>query len=225
MSGVVRSMLGVILVALLASSVTGAAGDQITMTMSQYRNVNLVRVLVFSGTVASGAAGEAVDVVGQFCGERGYHLIGATQTRPGGGWEVQNPSSEPPYASASYGSGTTFRARRREHLSNAVVFRIPAVISAAKVPGRPAWKVHVFLQPPGIVYLTGKGVELQRRVGTRWVRYRRARLVRKASYDLGPYNHEALFSVPTRGLRLRAFLPRKSALPCYLPAATPSWRS
>ena len=73
--------------------------------------------------------------------------------------------------------------------------------------------------------MAGEVVELQRRVGTRWVRHRQARLVRKASFDLGAFNHQAVFEVATRGLRLRGFLPRKSALPCYRPAVTEPWRT
>jgi hypothetical protein len=73
--------------------------------------------------------------------------------------------------------------------------------------------------------MAGRIVELQRRTGSAWVRYRTARLVHKASFDRGPYNNEAVFNVPARNLRLRAYLPRASALPCWLPAATAPWRS
>ena len=51
------------------------------------------------------------------------------------------------------------------------------------------------------------------------------RLGRKPSLKLGAYNHEAVFEVPARGLSLRAFLPAKSAAPCYLAGASDPWRS
>ncbi|CAN5180920.1 hypothetical protein BH09ACT13_BH09ACT13_03520 [soil metagenome] len=196
--------------------------DTVTLVFSQYRNVNGVLVLVFSGTVSSGAAGEEVEVVGQDCGGQGFRLIGGTQTRAGGGWQVQNPEQMPPWRWAPADSGMTFRARWKGQLSDPVVWRLPAVIGASKVPGRRAWKVFV---SPSRGTLDGRIVELQRQVGRRRVRYRRARLVHKASYDRGPFNHEAVFAVAARGLKLRAFLPAKSAAPCYLAGATEPWRT
>nr|MBA2641691.1 hypothetical protein [Actinomycetota bacterium] len=71
------------------SAASGA--DTVTLLFSQYRNVNGVLVLVFSGTVSNGTAGEEVEVVGQDCGVQGFRLIGGTRTRAGGGWQVQNP--------------------------------------------------------------------------------------------------------------------------------------
>jgi hypothetical protein len=219
-------VLGALLVLLLAgaTSVLAQAGG-VTMSLSQYRNVNGVRVLVFSGAVASGAPGETVEVVGQDCGRRGYRLIGSAETRSGGGYQIQNPSAVPPYRWNPVGSGMTFRARWKDQLSDPVVFRIPASIWTRKAPGRrAAWEVHVIPESSG-ASMAGKVVELQRRAGSRWVRYRSGRLVHKASFDLGAYNHQAVFEVPTRGLTLRAFLPRKSALPCYQPAASPPWHT
>lgn len=97
MTRVLRVGVAAIVVLLLASSGLAATrADTVTLVFSQYRNVNGVLVLVFSGTVSNGAAGEEVEVVGQDCGGQGYRLIGGARTRAGGGWQVQNPSSEPP---------------------------------------------------------------------------------------------------------------------------------
>ena len=54
---------------------------------------------------------------------------------------------------------------------------------------------------------------------------RGATLVRKASLRWGAFNHQATFTVPTRRLRLRAFLPEASASPCYVPGGSAPWRS
>lgn len=213
------------LLVLLACASAAAQSDAVTMSLGQYRNVNGVRVLVFSGAVASGAAGQTVEVLGQDCGGRGYRLIGAAETRVGGGWQLENPSAVPPYRSTPVGSGMSFRARWKEQQSDPVVFRTPAWIWARQVSGRRAWEVHVSPEAPVAVSMSGKVVQLQRRIGSRWVVYRSAKLVRKATFELGAYNHQAIFGVPQRGLRLRGFLPRKSALPCYQPAATEPWRS
>jgi hypothetical protein len=203
-------------------SSAASRADGVTMVFSQYRSARFGgRVLVFSGTVASGASGETVDVLGQDCGQRDYRLIGSTPTRAGGGWQLENPGD----SNARVESGTTFRARWNGHFSNPYLWRVPANIGVIKIPGRRAWRVLV--SPPQFsnVSMKGKIVELQRRSGGRWVRYRRARLVHKPSYEHGALTHDAVFAVSKRGLRLRAFLPARSAAPCYLAGVTQPWRS
>jgi hypothetical protein len=218
--------LGVTL-AVLAGSALGhsapAQPDAVSLHLSTYRNVNGVLVLVFAGTVSSGSAGQTVEVTGQDCGGQGFRALAAAQTRPGGGWRLENPESTAPYRTFPWSSGTTFRARWNDDVSEPVALRFPAPISASKVSGRRAWRV--FVSSTSLVNMAGRIVELQRRTGSAWVRYRTARLVHKASFDRGPYNNEAVFNVPARNLRLRAYLPRASALPCWLPAATAPWRS
>jgi hypothetical protein len=50
--------------------------------------------------------------------------------------------------------------------------------------------------------------------------------VLKPSLDYGgAFNHEAVFTVPARGLRLRGHLPQQGAAPCWLPNSTEPWRS
>lgn len=222
MKRIPRFGVAAILILLLASSgLAMTRADTVTLVFGQYRNVNGVLVLVFSGTVSNGAAGEEVEVVGRDCGGQGYRLISGAQTRSGGGWQAQNPSSEPPYRSTPVDSGMTFRARWKGQLSNPVVWRVPAFVGAVKVAGR-RWKVFV---TPSRGTLKGKIVELQRQVGRRWVRYRQAPLLHKPSFDLGPFNHEALFAVPKRGLKLRAFLPARSAAPCHLAGVSEPFRT
>lgn len=81
---------------------------------------------------------------------------------------------------------------------------------------------------PAPIYMVMKGryVELQRQRAGKWVRFQREQLVLKPSYDYGgATNYEAIFTIPARGLRVRAFLPAKTVAPCYLPNATAPWRS
>lgn len=214
------------LAALLALLVVGAALAQagsVTMTLTTARNVNGVLVLMFAGTVSSGAAGEEVEVVGQDCGGRGFRALALAETRPGGGWQVQNPEPAPTYRTWPWHSGMTFRARWEGRLSEPVVLRFPARIYAERVRGRRAWRVSVY--ESSLVPMKGKVVELQRRTEGGWARYRRGRLVHKPSLSRGAGNNEVTFQVAARGLTLRAFLPRASALPCFLPAATAPWRT
>jgi hypothetical protein len=217
---------GAALAAFLASAGAGASQPgSVTLSFSQFRNQNGVLVFVFRGAISSSAVGETVDLLVQDCGATGSRIAGGAQTRAGGGWEIQNPEPMPPWRSWPVYTGSTFRARWDGQLSDPVVWRAAAPISARKVPGERAWRVHIPDPAPSVVKLAGRVVELQRRVGGRWVRYQRTRLVHKASFTLGPYNNEARFDVPRRGLRLRGYMPGASALPCYLPAATRPWRS
>jgi hypothetical protein len=73
--------------------------------------------------------------------------------------------------------------------------------------------------------MKGKWVHLQRlRAGT-WKTIARKKLVRKPSLVWGAFNHEVFFPLTARGWTLRAYLPRKSALPCYKATTTSQWRS
>lgn len=199
--------------------------DAVTLSVRRYVNANKVRVLVWFGQVASTAAGADVEILGRDCGSRSDRLIAATKTAPGGGWQVENPLPIPPYSYTQVNSGTTFRARWNNQLSAPHLYRLPLQPGAVKISGRRAWKVHVNPSPLN-VKLAGKLVELQRFSAGTWVRVRRARLVYKPTLEYGgAYNHEAVFAVPTRGLRLRALLPATSAAPCYLAGASQPWRS
>lgn len=196
------------------------------MTVSQYVNANRVRTLVLAGAVASSAPGEYVEILGRDCGSRHERLITGTETVAGGRWRIENPNANPPWNYTAVYSGTTFRARWNDQYSAPHLWRLPAQPRVTKVPGRRAWRVHMTpATPQGRVSLNGKIVELQRLSRGRWVRVRRARLVYKPSLTFGAFNHQTVFTVPTRGLTLRAFLPAQSAAPCYAPGASQQWRS
>jgi hypothetical protein len=198
----------------------------VTLSLRQYTNESKVRVVVWYGQIASGAAGENVEVLGRDCGTKGFRQYTATQTVAGGGWEVESIGKEFPPRYIDVNSGTTFRARWRGQLSNTIDYRLPLPwFLTIKIPGKRAWKVTV---NPAPLYMTMKGraVVLQRQSGGKWVQYKRAKLVHKPNYDYGgATNYEAIFEIPARGLRVRALLPAKTVAPCYLAKATAPWRS
>jgi hypothetical protein len=207
-------------------ALTGGAADSVTLDVSQYRNANRVLTLVFQGTISSRSRGEYVEVLGRYCGASGDRLITGTQTTGGGGFRIENPNSEPPWNYTDVYSGTTFRARWNGQYSEPRLWQLPAQPRVARISGTRTWVAHATpATPTGQVGFQGKTIELQRSTPGGWVRVRSARLVRKASLRWGPFNYQAAFTVPTRGLRLRAYLPAASAAPCYLPGGSESWRS
>lgn len=212
---------GVVLAAAL-----GLAADSVTLNFGTFVNANKVRAFVFQGTISSRQGGEYVEVLGRDCGAQGERLIAGTQTTGGGSWRVENPLTDPPYTYVSVYSGTTFRARWKGSYSAPVEWRLPAQPRVARISGTRTWVAHVVpATPTGRVGFQGKAIELQRLSPSGWVRVRSARLLKKPSLSWGPFNYQASFTVPTRGLRLRAYLPAGSAAPCYLPGGSATFRS
>ena len=81
-------------------------------------------------------------------------------------------------------SGTTFRARWRDQLSNTILHKTPILgFYPVKIPKRRAWKV-VVNPTPLYMKLGGKPVILQRFRAGKWERFRSAPLVLKANYEL-----------------------------------------
>ena len=215
------ALIAAFVTALLATT-AGAMNQVVTLSLRQYVNANKVRVLVWFGQV-SGPGRELVEVQARDCGTKAFYTIAETAPAPGGGWEIESQNPDPPYGSVRWSLGQTYRARWRDELSNTITYRLPYTGHyATKIAGRRDWKVYV---NPGDKDWTGKVVELQRRSGGKWTRYKVAKLVRKPSLKLGAYNHEAVFAVPARGLTLRAFLPAKTVAPCHLPGASEPFRS
>jgi hypothetical protein len=202
--------------ATLASSAADA--QAVTLSVSHYINAGKLNALRFSGTIASGVGGEYVEVVGRDCGTNFERSITSTQTVAGGSWRIENPNPDPPFNHTPVYSGATFRARWNDKYSEPSIWRLPLRPTVRKISGRRAWRVHVDpFRPPS---MAGKLVELQRLSRGQWVLVRRARLVGKDDF-----RHEAVFSVPTRGLTLRVLLPARSAAPCFEAGASQQWRS
>jgi hypothetical protein len=222
-----RGLLAAALVAAVGTALASAAtrSDAVTLAIREYRNANKVLVLVWYGQLSSGRSDEDVHVVGRECLSTGYRLFAQTKTAVGGSYQIENPDSlNQPFTFVEVNSGTTFRAVWGNEESNPVLYRKPLASYPLELRRR-VWTVKVNPSPHNMK-LGGKFVELQRRRGGKWVRYRRARLVHKPTLDYGgAFNYEAQFAVQARGLKLRAFVPAKTAAPCYLAGASKPWRS
>jgi len=200
--------------------------DQVTLAMRQYTNANKVRVFVWYGQIASGAAGEDVEVLGRDCLTKDFRLYAGTQSTAGGAWEVDSVAAAPPYGYFDMKSGTALRARWRGQWSNTILHKTPIqAFYPMKIPKKRAWRIIVN-PTPLYMKLDGKPVVLQRPRAGKWERFRSAPLVLKANYDYGgATNYEAVFELPTRGLQVRALLPTKSVAPCYFGRTTAPWRT
>jgi hypothetical protein len=208
--------------ATLAAIATAASSQRVTLTVQRYFDPACTPLpgyaptaarggcekLRFSGTISSGAANEYVSVLFQSCGSKGLgtSLAGAP-TRAGGAWEAE-----------WWTTAGTFRARWGASVSEPVRFRDSVPLQLTKLsPFR--HRVGV----TGSKNMKGRVVELQRLVSGQWRLLRRARLVAdRSSYGV---NSSATFAVRRRGLILRAFVPAKSALPCYVATASETWTS
>jgi hypothetical protein len=214
----------------LLLSVLGLGADSVTLGLAQYRDDRNLPVLVFSGTISSRAGGEYVEVLGRDCRSSGERLVSGVLTTGGGGWRVESPSSPTFPARQTVYSGMSFRARWHGRYSKPRLWRIPAAPVVARIGRTRTWVVHMTPatptgQPAGKIGFQAKRIELQRQAGSRWVPVRAAQLKRRASFRWGAFNYQASFRIPTRGLTLRAFLPARSAGPCFLAGASPTWRS
>jgi hypothetical protein len=208
--------------AALAATAGGAPAAEVTLTVERYFDPACTPVpgmapspirggcprLRFAGTISSGAAGEYVSVLYQRCGSSGLgtSLVGA-QTNDRGAWDT--------FWGVTSG---TFRARWGSALSSPVRFRDSVRLSLARLS---ATRQRVYVS--GDQDMKGRIVELQRLVSGQWRTLRRTRLV--ADRSSWGVNSSATFTVRQPGLTLRAFIPAKSAAPCYAATASETWTS
>jgi hypothetical protein len=171
--------------------------------------------LSFSGTISSGAAGEDVTVMQQTCGVSFSTAVAGAQTREGGAWD--GTPADPNLVAAS----ATYRARWKDVLSEPVANRPPMPIFFFPV-SRTQWRARVIL---GSVpqAMKGKLVVLQRLRSGKWTTVARKRLVRDAAGASG-FAYATTFAVPRRWT-VRAFVPARTAAPCFGPNATEKLRS
>ena len=81
----VRPIVAALIAVALAAGVASAAPKaDVSLSMRQYTNENKIRVFVWSGRIASNAAGEDVEVLGRDCMTKDFRLYTATQTGAGG---------------------------------------------------------------------------------------------------------------------------------------------
>jgi hypothetical protein len=194
-----------------------ARGEAVSLAFQRYYDAACrCYKLRFFGQVSSGAADEYVSVMHKPCRASISTAIAGATTVAGGGWEVV-PSFPP-------GAGE-FRARWNDDLSEPVAYKPPLVPNVVRRPQRTVRvEVYSFVGPGASpVILTGRQVEVQRLRAGQWSRIRRGKLI-----GFGPnlYNRTyfANFKLP-RGLTLRAFVPAKTALPCWSSAVSKTFKS
>ena len=197
---------------------TSRASQNVTLFFVRFFDVacNCYKARV-SGRVSSGEAGENVVVLQEYCG-RAPRSVAAATTRAGGAWETEIA----PVARPDFPAAESYRARWNTTLSAPVTFvgRLASVSGKRLRSG--LQEVNVVTPDVNPVSLTGRQVVLQRQVGTRWTRIGDARL---APHRTRFYTFTATFTVPRRGWRLRAFVPRRTTAPCFRAAASSPWVS
>jgi hypothetical protein len=165
--------------------------------------VGISSLAVLSGTVPSGAGDQPVRVEAKECGNTFYRLVGGVRTGRGGAWRYE----------ATVFATTSFRVRSKGAVSRPVLVRRRAGVVLTPVPkrifvARVPWNMRE--QP-----MAGRVVRLERLSAAGWVTLATAKLKRVDSYST-----QAHFKVVRRGLRLRAVIPKESALPCYAPGVS-----
>jgi hypothetical protein len=206
------------LLALALPLLTAAAVSTQTVTLTVVRTYDEPQSsykLRFSGSVSSGQAGEDVTVMQQRCGTSYSTAVAATQTRDGGFWEA-----EPNYIVIA--DSATYRARWKSEVSEPVAIR-PEILVGSRQLRRGRFQVWV---STGDVQqrMKGRVVVLQRlRAGT-WTAIQRARLGYDTVNGLSA-TFLATFTVRQRGWTLRAFVPAKTAAPCFKANGSERWRS
>jgi hypothetical protein len=197
---------GVAVVGALASAAPAAPNDEMTLRADRFFDAAYGRFrITFSGTIPSRIANEYVTVMAQRCGHQFATAIAGGLTREDGSWEDT-------WLGFSYGGTATYRARWRGQLSDPVTVRGELQLSVSK-RSRGRYSVGFAADSN----LSGRFVELPRLAAGRWTRVQRARLEPGGGSGT---SFRASFTVRRKGLTLRIVVPRKSAAPCYEPAAT-----
>jgi hypothetical protein len=216
--------LGLVSAALIASANATSAdiADDVTIRVRDYiQESSASRQLELTGTVASRAAGETVEVLAKECGpsHRYYRLVAAATTVAGGSWRILT-NAAPNYVQSPINA--YFRARWRGRLSEPALNQVPAVVTVRWRPRLRRADVGVSTWMSGLS-LRGRPVELQRKLPgiDTWVRVRRARLARGAGYGW----FATRFAVRTRGLTLRVLVPAQTGAPCFSVGVSQTWRS
>jgi hypothetical protein len=212
--------------AIVAAAATGAASPRVSLAVERFFDAGCntpayasstgrrgCERLRFSGAISSGAVNEYVAVLHQPCGTSGVGTsVAGAQTGERGSWET------------AWGAAAgTYRARwmdgaGRLATSEPVRYRGPVSVSLTRLS---SFRQRVSVS--GDQDMRGRLVELQRLSAGRWTLVRRSRL----AADRGSYgmSSSVTFTVRKRGLVLRAFVPTRSASPCYTATASDEWRS
>lgn len=185
-----------------------------------------LREVEVTGTIASAAANEVVDVQVKECGPRSrfYRLAGQARTVAGGSWRLETTRDGIDVLNLPVNA--YYRARWAGSFSTPVIALAPIWANAFLNPRNRVVTALVETRPTG-QNLRGKLIELQRKLPDtdRWLRVRRARLVRATRPFTRPDLFQARFTVRTRGLTMRVFVPQQTAAPCFSAGVSQPFRS
>jgi plastocyanin len=166
-----------------------------------------------SGTLATGATGQNVQIVAQPCGAGGAKAIGAATTTTGGAFTASvTPTENTVYSAKLKGSSstaTTVHVRPRLQLTKLAAHRYRVRVLAA-------------------TSLTGKYISFQRYNASsgRWTRVRTVTLATTAAGTAPTTISSAGFKSSIRArVRVRAALPQAQAGACYLGGTSNTIRS
>lgn len=201
------------LLALFSADVAPSApGESVTLNIVRfYDQPTRSYRLRFSGVISSGASGEDVTVVQQTCGYTFATAVAGAQTRDGGAWDAE------PANWSIIAQSATYRARWKHMESGPVTIRsrIPVFFFPST---RGVWRASVSI---GSVKqdMRGRFVLLQRRLKDSWKTIERKRFVLGPAGGAG-FSYVASFRIRKRGWTVRAFVPAKSAGPCFTASVT-----
>lgn len=211
------AVLSVVGLALVPSAFGVRAAPQ-TVTLSVQRFFHegtQLHQFHFSGAVSSGKSGEYVTVLLRKCGQSFETTVGGTSTRENGLWGTG------PSVPLQAGSGT-YRARWKKDVSPLVKLRPPITVEAETLRGG---KIRVKVTAWEVSHdLRGHAVVLQRLRGGTWSEVQRSKLRKDPAGGLW-ISYVATFTYGARGATLRAFVPAKSAAPCFTRGASKKWTS
>ena len=193
--------------ATLALALPAAAAQAPTIqanpaTVGTFTQVSLV------GTTGTGRAGQTVYVQAKECYVRAYRVVSATQSVAGGSWAATTPAE----------ITTAYRARVGGSLSRPTVVRKRAALTLSKLPNTRIFQVRAF----GGATLVGRTVRVERLTDSGWMLVQRARLRRSDISGVSvPFGvAETTVRIKRHGLRLRAYITRLEARPCFVAGAS-----
>ncbi len=193
-----------------------AATETVTISFQRYFDQSCgCWKMRFFGKISSTAPNEYVGLLQQSCGAKYPTAVAGTQSLPGGEWETDTYFG---------GSSAAYRASWNGELSKPVAYRPPL---APQVKRLAAGKYRVSVLSWALEgkpqNMQGDAIHLQRLTAGQWKAFRVAELTPRPGPS-APKTYAATFTVP-RGLELRAFLPAKSAKPCFAAGSSAPFHS
>jgi opacity protein-like surface antigen len=210
-----RLLLAAGLAAALASPAAAVPTQNVTIHVERFFDPACqCHKLRFSGEIPSARPNEYVTIMAQHCGARSASAFSGASTRAGGSWSTEWWER----------GSATYRALWNGRLSDPVSVRVETRLTV-NVTRQSRGRYHVaVLTSNSPQPMHGRVIELQRLAGGRWLTVRRVRLVARGSAGYGG-GYVAMLKVRARGLKMRVFVPEKSAAPCFVESVSKTFVS